>query len=369
MSDLFDYISWRGDITFSQVPFGKLDALMLAHLSYSLFDGLLTSDFDEGKTLEQLAKDFKKSRDYEQRINIGFLINKRTAELLEKCAACERFKNVRICAYKVVYDEENIEQFGAMTFRIDDINFIAYRGTDDTIVGWHEDFNIAYLDEIPAQKDALEYFKKAAENLKGKFVLAGHSKGGNLALNTAVNCGSKLQKKISTIYNFDGPGFLPEFFLREEYKAIENKLVSVYPELSVVGMIFNHPKKFEIVESSGFAIMQHDAMTWQILGNSFVNKEAFSDESKIFHKAFNRWIKKLTVEQRKKFVNALFEIIEASGAKTNTDLEKNALASSAKMIAAYSQLDKQTKKEVKEILSVLKRAVHSSLPFIKFADI
>lgn len=369
MADLFDYISWRGDIPFSQVPFGKLDALMLAHLSYSLFDGLVSSDFSSVKTLEQLSNDFKKSSDYKERINIGFLINKRTAELMEKCAASERFRNIKICGYKNIFDESKVEQFAAMTFIIDDINFIAYRGTDDTLIGWQEDFNIAYLEEIPSQKDALVYFSEAAKNLKGKFIIAGHSKGGNLAVNTAVKCGEKNQNRIKTIYNFDGPGFFPDFFEKPEYKKIEDRLVSVYPELSVVGMIFSHPEKYEIVESSGFAIMQHDAMTWQLMGNSFINKKDFSKESKVFHKAFNRWIDKLTVEQRKKFVNALFEIINASGAKTNTELEKNAFASSAKMFAAYTALDKQTKKEVKNILSVLKGAVHSSLPFIKFADI
>ena len=365
MADLFDYLDWRGDITFSEVPFGKIDALMLSHLSYSIFDGLISDSFSESKTLELLVCDFKNASDYEGRINIGFLINKRTAELSFKCAESKRFKNVRISGYKNIYSEENIEQFAAMTFTIDKVNVIAFRGTDDTIVGWREDFNIAYLPQIPSQKDALEYFSLAAKELGGNFILVGHSKGGNLAVNTAVNCGEETQKRIEKIYNFDGPGFLPEFFEKKEYKNIENKIHSVYPELSVVGMIFSHPKNFEITKSNGFAIMQHDALTWQVLGSSFENAEDFTEESKIFYKAFNKWVKKLSIEQRKKFVNALFDVIEASGAKTNTDLEKNAITSSAKMIAAYSSMDKETKKEVKNILLVLKAAVQSSLPMFK----
>lgn len=366
MADLFDYLDWRGDITFEQVPFGKIDALLLAHLSYSIFDGLISESFSEKKSLSQLSEDFVKSPDYEERINIGFLINKRTAELMTKCAATERFKDVTVCGYKNIYSEEKMEQFAAIVFSVCGTNVIAFRGTDDTITGWREDFNIAYLSQIPAQKDALDYFELAAKELSGDFIISGHSKGGNLAVNTAVNCGRKNQSRVKKVYNFDGPGFLSDFFEKAEYKKIEDKIHSVYPELSVVGMIFEHPKNFEITKSNGFAIMQHDALTWQIIGGQFDNADDFTEESKIFNKAFNQWVEKLSVEQRKKFVNALFDIIEASGAKTNTELEKNALAASAKMIAAYSAMDKQTKTEVRNILSVLKAAVQSSLPMIKF---
>lgn len=369
MADFFDYLNWRGDLTFDQVPFGKLDALMLAHLSYSLFDGVVPSSFDEKKTLSQVAKDFAAMPDYEKRINIGFLINKRTAELMFKCAESERYKNMELCGFRNIYNEENVEQFAALTYIIKEKGqkktIIGLRGTDDTIVGWKEDFNIAWLEQIPAQKDALEYFEEAASALDGDFILAGHSKGGNLVINTAVMCGDRLQKRVSEVYNFDGPGFAKEFFEKPEYKAVEERIYSFYPGFSVVGMIFHHPKKFEIVKSDGFAFWQHDAMSWQIMGNNFVNESEFTEESRLFYKAFNEWIDKLDKNQKKDFVETMFFILEASGAKTNNEIEKDALKCTARMIASYAEMDKNRRKEMKKILSMFKDVITDDIPIFK----
>ena len=365
MADLFDYLTWRGDLSFKAVPFNKIDALLLAHLSYSIFDGIVPESFTERKTFTEVARDFAAAPDYESRINIGFLINKRTAELMFKTAESERFKNVELCGFRSIYNEENVEQFAALVYIIDGKPVIALRGTDDTIVGWKEDFNIAWLPQIPAQKDALEYFEEAARAIKGSFDFVGHSKGGNLVINTAVKCGNKLQKRVDKVYNFDGPGFDPSYFTTSEYAAVEDRIYSFYPEFSVVGMIFHHPKFYEIVKSDGFALWQHDAMNWQITGQNFINAGEFTDESKLFHSAFNSWVDKLDVEQKKMFVETMFCILEASGAKTNNELEKDALRATAKMLSAFAELDKDRKKELKEIMSVFKDVIADDIPFLQ----
>lgn len=365
MSDFFDYLNWRGDIPFSQVPFNKIDALLLAHVAYSVFDGVVNESFSERKTFSQVAKDFSAAPDYEQRINIGFLINKRTTELMFKCAESERFRNVELCGYKNIYDEEKVEQFAAVTYLIEQKPVVVLRGTDDTIVGWKEDFNIAWQPQIPAQKDALEYFDEVSKAFDEDLILAGHSKGGNLVINTAVNCSVKLQKRIKAVYNFDGPGFSKDFYKKEEYKTVEERIFSFYPSFSVVGMIFHHPEKFEIVESDGFAFWQHDAMNWQILGGNFVNAPGFTDESRLFYKAFNQWVDKLNNEQKKNFVETMFGILEASGAKTNNEIEKNAIQATAKMVAAYAGLDKGKRKELKQIVSLFKDVIVDDIPIFK----
>ena len=365
MADFFDYLTWRGDLSFEQVPFGKIDALLLAHLTYSIFDGVVAESFSEKKTFSQVAKDFSETPDYESRINIGFLINKRTAELMFKTAESERFRNVELCGFRNIYNEENVEQFAAVTYLVNGKPVVALRGTDDTIIGWKEDFNIAWLPQIPAQKDALEYFEEAAAAFKENFVLVGHSKGGNLVINTAVGCGDKLQQRIDKVYNFDGPGFAKEFFESISYKAVEDRIYSFYPEFSVVGMIFHHPKFYEIVKSDGFAFWQHDAMNWQISGKDFVNAGDFTDESKIFYSAFNEWIDKLDTEQKKNFVETMFCILEASGAKTNNDIERETLKATAKMLAAYAEMNREKRKELHEILSMFKDVIADDIPIFK----
>ena len=365
MADFFDYLNWRGDLSFEAVPFNKIDALLLAHLSYSIFDDVVSGSFSERKTFSQVAKDFSALPDYEKRINIGFLINKRTAELMFKTAESDRFRDVELCGFRNIYSEDNVEQFAAVTFIINGKPLLALRGTDDTIVGWKEDFNIAWLPQIPAQKDALNYFEEAASAFKDDFILVGHSKGGNLVINTAVSCGSKLQKRIDKVYNFDGPGFAKEFFESSSYKAVEDRIYSFYPEFSVVGMIFHHPKFYEIVKSDGFAFWQHDAMNWQISGKNFVNAGDFTDESKIFYSAFNEWIDKLDKEQKKNFVDTMFCILEASGAKTNNELEQDALKATAKMLAAYAEMGRERRKELHEILSMFKDVIADDIPIFK----
>ena len=365
MSDFFDYLNWRGDLTFEQLPFGKIDALLLSQITYSLLDGIVSEDFENKKTFSQVVKDFSAAEDYEQRIKIGFLINKRTVELMFKAAESDRFKDIELCGFRNIYNEENVEQFAALTYLINGKNVIVLRGTDDTIVGWKEDFNIAWLPQIPAQKDALNYYIEAASKLKGDFILAGHSKGGNLVINTAVMCGEKLQKRINHVYNFDGPGFSSDYFEKAEYKAVEDRIDSFYPEFSVVGMIFHHPAFYEIVKSDGIAFWQHDPMSWQISGKNFVNAGDFTEESKIFYSAFNEWIDKLNVEQKKNFVETMFCILEASGAKTNSDIEKDALKATAKMLAAYAELDKDRKKELHQILNMFKDVIVDDIPIFK----
>ena len=365
MADFFDYLYWRGDLTFDKVPFNKIDALLLAQISYCLFDGVVPEVFTQKKTFAQVAKDFAALPDYEERINIGFLINKRTTELMVKCSESERFRNVELCGFRSIYNEENIEQFAALTFIVNGKPVVALRGTDDTIIGWKEDFNIAWLDQIPAQKDALEYFKEACAAFDDDFVLTGHSKGGNLVINTTVRCGKKLQKRVSEVYNFDGPGFDPAFFESDEYKAVEDRIFSFYPGFSVVGMIFHHPKNFEIVKSEGFAFWQHDAMNWQLMGASFVNEADFADESKFFYNAFNEWIDKLNKKQKKNFVETMFYVLEASGAKTNNEIEKDALKATARMVAAYADMDKKRRKELRDILSMFKDVIADDIPIFK----
>lgn len=369
MADFFEYLDWRGDITLEEIPFTPVDILLLSHLTYSIFDGLISDSFDESITLNQLGKNFKLHPEYEKRSDIGVLINKKTMDLLIKASKSKRFKNIKLCGYVNKFDKEKVEQFAAVTFLAGDKKIVSYRGTDDTIVGWHEDFNLACMDEIPSQKDGLEYFRRVAEKFSGNFTIIGHSKGGNLALNTGIKCGPDLQKRIDAIYNFDGPGFQKEVFESREYKNIEKIVYSFYPQFSVVGMIFSHPEKYKILKSTGFAIMEHDAVTWQLMGRDFITVKKFDETSSMFNAAFNDWVAQLTVTERKKFVDALFKVIYASGAETLAEINNSAISSSAKMLAAFTSMDKETRKEVHRIIGLFKNTIHTEFPLFKIFDL
>lgn len=366
MSDLFDYIKWRGDLSFDNVPLNKIDALMFAQLSYLCFDGLVSKSFSERKSLRQLAQDFKNSTDVTVRSDMGLVINPGTPDLLYACGDSVRFGDVQICAFESITDTKREIQFAAMTFIIDDKAMVVFRGTDDTIVGWKEDFNIAYLDPIPGQSESLRYLNNALENLEMNIAIAGHSKGGNLAVYSAVNCKDK--ERIETVFNFDGPGFSSKFFETKEFKEIEPKLKSVYPSFSVVGMIFDHAKDFEIIKSEHFAIMQHDALVWQIEGADFIHEDDFTEQSKFFNKAFNQWIEKLNEDNKRKFIRAVFDVIEATGLETNSQIRDNMLSASTKMLAAFTDLDKETRAEVHNVMKMLRHVINANLPIFNLVS-
>lgn len=360
--NIMDYVTWRGDLTFEQDSFNKIDALIFSQLSYLNFNSLISDSFEKAITISELSDLFHKSPDYDERKYMGMLINKESPVLLYRCAETQRYADCKVTGFKNILNEEKSEQFAAITFILpDNTNIIAYRGTDDTIVGWKEDFNIAHLDPIPAQTDALLYLNEVHSHLSGEKIIVGHSKGGNEAVYVSVNCGKEIQDTIRTVYNFDGPGFPKDFFKTDKFKAIEKKLFSFYPEFSVVGMIFYHHNKYEIIHSDGFAIMQHDSFTWQLKGKEFETVKSFNTNSEFFYKTFNEWTGNLTKEEICKFVTALFDVIEASGAKTNTELEENKLVASKRMLAAFHELEPETKKSVHEIIHMLVKVAQSKL--------
>jgi len=268
MANLFDYIFWRGDLDFSLVPFNAVDALLFAQISYMNFDGLIPENFDNSITIKELLKLFKKTPDLSARKNLGMVINPETNDLFEKLAVSKRFQNVKLTGWKNKYSEKTEEQFLAFTALIEDFALIIFRGTDDTLIGWKEDFNLAFEEEVAAQKDALKYIDDfSLINDKLQIKICGHSKGGNLA----IYAGAKAQNdnQISNIYNFDGPGFSKAVLESQDFQKIRNKTKSVYPECSIIGMLFEHFPEYTIVKSTEKLIMQHDAISWQITQNDF----------------------------------------------------------------------------------------------------
>ena len=354
--DLLDYVNWRGDLSFSNAAFCDVDALVLCQLSYLNFDGLIPEDFSKKISLAELWKAFKASADYEKRCDMGALISEKSIRLLELCAASERFGNIRACAYVSKIDLENEEQFSAVTFFDGPSNanpFVAFRGTDDTIVGWKEDFNLAIEETVPAQRDALAYLEAAAKKTRKKIWVGGHSKGGNLAVYSAAFVQPKTQKRISRVFNFDGPGFRKKIIEDARLKEILPLLHSYYPKLSIVGMLFRRAGKYTVVDSGAQGVMQHDPFSWFVAPRGFTALDGFDKASEIFYKTFNEWLEGVSKEKRSLAVETLFNVITAGGAKTNSELGKDWFKQSAAIVKAASELDKETRDEIIKLVQHL----------------
>ena len=280
----------------------------------------------------------------------------RDVQLLMLAGRSERFGGVEISGYTTRLSQAKEQQFAAAVFTLPDgVRFIAFRGTDDSIVGWKEDFNFSYMTETPAQKLAAEYLEANAGS--GAVMAGGHSKGGNLAVYSAAKCSDEVRGRLSAVYSFDGPGFRDETANSEEFKRVMPLVTSIIPESSLIGQLLTEGAEHTIVRSSGTGVMQHNAFTWEVKRNRFVRAEELSGFGTFINRTVNGWLSELNDEDRRMFTKAIFDVIGASDADTFGEIgrSKSKLKASAALIKAVSALRPEQQKAVRRALKLLAR--------------
>jgi hypothetical protein len=353
MNTIIDYVDWRGDLSFKQSPFNEIDAVIFTQLAYIDFSEIVSSDFNKTILLKDAAVQIASSENFEQRVNFGPLINAEIVTLLQKAGESNRFGKIKLCGYVSSTDTEQEKQFAAISLILENkTNLIIFRGTDQSIVGWKEDFNMAFKMPIPAHIEAVNYFDKACKSLKGKIRVAGHSKGGNLSIFSATYCQERFQKRIIEIYNYDGPGFEQIVLNDKRYINIQKRIRTFVPKKSIVGMLFDTNTEKTIVESSNNGIMQHDPLTWNVLGSSFVTLDEISKESEFINKTLKIWLNKTDKDKRENFIETVFGIIESTEANNITEITDNLFKTSSKMIQTYKNLDAETKEILFETIKI-----------------
>ena len=320
MADVFDYMKWRGDLPFSASPMNIVDALIFAELSYVPFDGIAGCAGAEGVTLGDAAAEFFKTHDPDN-TDLGAIVPSKIVTMFFEMAKCERYQNIVMSNYVNKTSETRGEQFSAITLKLTEKEtYVAFRGTDDTVVGWEENCNMALLSPVPAQVSAAEYLNAVKVGRAGKLYVGGQSKGGNLAVYASVKCNLGIEKYIEAVYNFDGPGFDKEFFEKDDYKAMMPRIKNVFPEESVVGMLFEHTDDYIVVKSTNKGLWQHDSLSWQVERTEFVCAPALSKMSTDIDTSFSSWLSSLSYEERSVIVPTLFGIMYSTDSSTLTEL-------------------------------------------------
>ncbi len=327
MGTVFDYLDWRGDLSFCDSPINEVDALIFSMLSYLDFQNIVPPTHDTvGITLKAAAHAvFAREDSVENEKDkkaLGVLIPKEISRVLQKIKDTRRFRNVELRAFVNEIDPKREIQFSAMTYLLEDgTAVVTYRGTDDTLVGWKEDLNMCFLPVVPSQAEALKYLKSAAAVHKKDLITAGHSKGGNLAVYAAVKAGKMIRRRIKTVYSNDGPGFSNSLLDDPVYLEMRPVIRSLVPQSSIVGMLLEHDENYTVVKSrEKLGFMQHNGLTWEVLGNSFVHLEKVSDASRRTDRTVNQWIREMTPEQREEFAEAVYQLFSVEGVTTLTDL-------------------------------------------------
>ena len=366
MNTIIDYLDWRGDLSFNQDPLNEVDNLIFSVLSYSDFSGVVPGLDKPGSVTLQEAADRIGPAPHEVTTNLTRSFFAALPLLLEKCAQTERFANLQLSHYIDRIEFAKAEQFSAVVFSLDEqLHFIAFSGTDDTLAGWKEDLEMSFREAVPAQRDATRYAQAVMADLSGDFYLGGHSKGGNLAVYAAAHLTPEEQQRIIAVYNNDGPGFLANIIEKEGYQRIIHKVTTFIPQSSVAGILLEHEEKFQIIRSNETGLMQHNAFSWEVLGKHFVYEQELSKSSLVLSQAIRAWLNNISLEERSQFVEALFKVIDATGAKTLSELSEDKLATARAMITTFTQMEEETqtilKKVVESFFAESQKILRSSL--------
>lgn len=366
MPNILDYLDWRGDLEFQRDPLNEVDNLVFSVLSYMDFAGAVPTTEEAGSVSLADAAETLKQMPEQITAPITSTFFSRLPVLLEKCAGSARYRDVRLSHYvnRVSFDEA--EQFSALVFSTDDTtHFVAFSGTDDTLIGWKEDLEMSFRDVVPAQRSAVEYLELVMSHLPGVFYLGGHSKGGNLAVFAGANISSEMQPSILLMYNNDGPGFQRAVIESPGYQRVANKILTFLPKSSVVGMLLNQSGHYHVVDSDETGFMQHNAFSWEVIGRTFVYQEGLSTASLKFNSALREWLDTVSLEEREDFVTVLFTILEATGARTLKDFTQDKLTNAKAMIATFKQLEPETQGLMKSLLetffSEIQKVLRSSI--------
>lgn len=352
MANILDYIEWRGDLSMEDSPFNEVDNLILSEFSYLDMSDIVSQDMsDEPITLSTAVERFFQDKD-PQELSLGLILPGAIFDMAKLMAKATRFKDLLLWGFVNHVDRSSELQFSAICIDIDHrTTFVSYRGTDDTIIGWKEDFNMALNPHVPSQLMAADYVETVAHHTKNKLILGGHSKGGNLAVFAAANACRRTCKRILQVYSNDGPGFSTGFLSSEGYERIKDRVVSIVPQGSIVGLLLEHLEDHIVVASSSRGVLQHDGYSWLVKGNRFVRSSGLDQESLLINRTVNSWLSTMDDAQKRQFADSLFDILFSSDATTLEELNKD----KRKFFKALSSVDASKRKFVNERLGQLFR--------------
>ena len=354
MANINDYLKWRGDIKISNdYPLNELDYMILSRFSYLPFDRIKLEKDENAKSLYKKMQKFS---------NDVFLYNG-DKEMIELMSKSSRFNEMKVTDFVFDFDKSIEKQFAAITIHLSNkAMFISFCGTDRSITGWKEDFNLAYMENIPAQFDALEYLKNQAKKYNNKKIyIGGHSKGGNIAIYSAIMAPKKLHKRIEMVSNYDGPGFSKNMIESIENQEILSKIHSVIPQESIIGRLLEHREKTYVVKSIEKGLYQHDLFSWEVERTDIIKLSNVDKFSEVINDTVRSWLKKTTPEQRKIFVDEIFSILYSTEVATFREFWASILKNTPTIFRAYKDINEKDRKMIINMMKEFGKAYYSAI--------
>ena len=330
MANIMDYLDWRGDIPFDVSPVNEVDEFIICKICTPDLTGVAPED-GSFVTVGQAVEAYKAAGG---ETDLGVVASKFTVPVFFRLPETVRFRDLQLSGYRLKISETRTEQFSALTVRLPDgRHYVTFRGTDDTLVGWKENFQLSVMDTVPAQADALKYLLWAADTYPGELVVAGHSKGANLSIYAAAMAPEEIQNRITLVCNYDGPGFMEDFLNEPGYRRILPKIRTLMPENATVGTLLFQEDEYEVVRSlAPNRLLAHDGFTWATTPTGFFRADGLSPSAKAIDRGVNELLREMSRKQRADFIETFFDTLEESGAETLTDVTEQRLLQTLRMV-------------------------------------
>lgn len=355
MGDIISYIKRQGDNQFSEEPFNEVDALILSQFIYLKLDGLVPSASEKKKNifLYEAANHMNYEKVFEDK-----RYAKNNKALLKVMAESRRYRNMQLNYFSSITSITAETQFAAITcFLEGGPNVVIYRGTDETLVGWKEDFNMFFKEPVTGQSLSGIYLQTVSGLINDQFIIAGHSKGGNFAVYAAMNAGDEVQEKIEKVYTFDSPGFRPEILESVDFNKIRSKIIKFLPRSSFFGMFLESEEEYQVVDCISKGVKQHNPYHWQVDGTKLKKAKELDYASLMLNETFNDWLYGLSDEELRCFAEVWYKILRKANLNTVLDFMKEPGKNLVKLTEAIKETDNETKECAREIAMSLMEMV------------
>ena len=353
LGNMVDYVRETREIGFGDKGFNEADALVFSQIVYFPMNGIVGDDPTKHSLAEVLEKVLAKDRPS----TALFFMNLSNIKLMKELVKSKRFGSILVSRYRELNDMKEVCQFAGVTFHHDpDNTFIAFRGTNTTYNGWKESFDLAYKDNIPSQLQGLKYLNDIADEVNQNLWLGGHSKGGNVAIYSAIHAPQAIKDRIRYIYSNDGPGFNDEDDFAKDIAEFQGRVMTYVPQSSIVGLLLFHTEPKTIVRSYTVPVLQHDPFSWKVVDGQFERLDGLSAVGRKIDEVLKKLIQRMDKEEVETVLHMAYEIIEspAKAGEEHFPARLQALVESIKDISA------EEKSAFSNVLSIFKDSVIES---------
>jgi len=355
MKNMLDYIKEFGHVSFEERAFSEIDALVLTELEYLPLEKVVPSD-ENGENFVTVKEIAEYMQEHKQELfdENPMMITQERHEVSQVIADAPRFQSLKFFGVVSEWDKDTTKQFAAVTVEVEpSVRLVVFRGTDETLIGWKEDFLMTYSPLVAAQTDAKEYLAKQASLFDGDLMVSGHSKGGNLAIYAAATQEEDVQLRIVDIFCFDSPGLYRSVLETKGYQNIVPLAMRYIPQDSLVGLMLESEVPYVIVKSNASGAMQHSAMTWEIEDGQFIKMEKLTKNSQLNDQTLKKWTESVSDEELELFWNVFFELLFSVGIDTVNDLYGQFMHYVQEFLKAAGNMDEEKRELLTRIALLL----------------